>query len=268
MAIGNIRAGYMGVLDIGGGSIRFTSGSIYARQEVNAPDLIMGTWNRNAAVMGPIEITGNFSGPVTENFGAIWTAAFARDSCGQVAVSPVAIRYFCDDAGRSFQAMINSLTFSCSAGDVAQFSIDFVGAEEPVAGALADNVTEEKLVTWDEVSVTGGTPYISNDKISNFEVTINNNVEAVYAIASTANYYPFDLIAGLRSISYELQTGGEAINYGDANNSPADKQLVSFNNGSETIGVNVLFHRFEPVAATGPFVSTVGFTGVGTQPGE
>lgn len=275
MAIGDIRAGYMGSLDLGpAGQIRFTSGTIYAKQEVEAPDLIMGTWNRNAAVYGKVEITGNFSGPVTENFGTLWDAAFDRDSCGNLTPLDCGIRYFCDDTGKQFSVLINNLTFSCSAGDIAQFSIDLIGAELPTGGGPGDNTTEEKLITWDVLSVTG-----FGNKISNFEVSINNNVEAVYAIHDAANYFPFDLVAGLRSISGSVSSycnstaeldalGGGKDSYADMAAGLGDAEVITFFNGSEDIEVKVLKHRFEPQAATGPFVATVGFTGVGNQPGE
>jgi len=278
MAIGDIRAGYMGSLDLGtAGVIRFTSGSIYAKQEVEAPDLIMGTWNRNAAVFGKVEIVGNFSGPVTENFGTLWAAAFDRDSCGNLSFFDCGIRYFCDDTGKTFSVIVNNLTFSCSAGDIAQFSLDLIGAEIPTGGGPGDNTTEEKLITWDVLAVYG-----FGSKISNFEVSINNNVEAVYAIkepGATNNYFPFDLVAGLRSISGSVSAycnstteldalGGGKDSYSDMAAGLGDAAIISFFNGSETIEVKVLKHRFEPQAATGPFVATVGFTGVGNQPGD
>ena len=290
MAIGNIRAGYMGYADIPGvGELRFSDANIAVRQEVNAPDLVMGNWNRMAYVYGPAQVDGTISGPVTENFASggsssVWNWAVDRDDCGLLTANTVDLYYFCgsatgSEAARSFGEMyVNSITFSASAGDIAQFSIDVLGAGDPTPPAWIGGssgktgAVEEKLLTWDALSVTvGGTNAPSSTVYSNFEFTLSNNVEPVYAIHSSANYYPFDLVPGLRTItgsisSYNVPSGTDgADGYSDAENAASALGTVQFVIGGLTIDCNVKFHRVEPTSSVGPIISTVAFTGVGTQ---
>jgi len=290
MAIGDIRAGYMGYANIAGtNELRFSDANISVKQEVNAPDLIMGNFNRMAYVYGPAQVDGSISGPVTESFassgaGSVWNWAVDRDACGLLGAKTVDLYYFCGSAtgsesARSFGEMyVNSITFSASAGDIAQFSIDVLGAGDPTPPAWiggSSGVTgaaAEKLLTWDALSVTcTGTNAPSSTVYSNFEFTLSNNVEPVYAIHSSANYYPFDLVPGLRTITgsisaYNVPSNTDgADGYSDAENAASATGTVTFGIGGLTIVANVKFHRVEPTSSVGPIISTVAFTGVGTQ---
>lgn len=276
MAIGEINPGYMGIATIGGVSTRFTDANITARQEVNAPDLIMGSYDRMAWVYGKVEIGGSISGPITEKFASggsgVWAWATERLSCGELNAKSVVLQYYCagkgGNSGRTFGGMyVNSMTVSAAAGDVAQFSVDVMGVDPPSWSGTGAPLGEEKLVTWDAIAVTA--PGIT-EPISNFEITINNNLEAVYAISPTATYYPFDVVPGLRTVSgtistYNVPAGTDgADGYGDGHGGGA--QLIGFNLGGLAVQARVAYHRVEPSSSVGPIVSTIGFTGVGIQP--
>ncbi|MFA7219221.1 MAG: phage tail tube protein [Synergistaceae bacterium] len=290
MAIGDIRAGYMGYANIAGANaIRFSDANLAVRQEVNAPDLVMGNFNRMAYVYGPAQVDGSISGPVTENFAAggtssVWGWATTRDACGLLTANTVDLYYFCgsatgSEAARSFGEMyVNSVTFSCSAGDIAQFSIDVLGAGDPTPPAWipgssgVSGAAEEKLLTWDGIDLTVSGPNAPTSTVySNFEFTLSNNLEPVYAMHSTANYYPFDVVPGLRTISgslsaYNVPSGTDgAYGYDDPLNAASSRGTVSFSIGALTIECYVKFHRVEPTASVGPIVSTIAFTGVGEQ---
>jgi hypothetical protein len=275
-----INPGYMGWADLGGRPIRFTDANIAAQQDVNAPDLIMGHWDRNAWVAGPITIGGSMSGPVTENFAAgvdsVWGKATRREApCGELTRFPMTLNYYCGDGGgtaprnsRTFEEMmIQSLNISCSAGDVAQYSIEFIGAKEPSWGGYGGTYNEEeKLLTWDVVGISGGIDAL----VSSFDITIANNIEAMYAINGTErNYYPETLVPGLRHISgtityYNIpQDVSDAINYGTAH---SNRGTISFSLGDGFTGnFNCAFHRVAPTSSIGALMSTVAFTGVGPQ---
>lgn len=290
-----VNPGYTGYAIIGGVKTRFESADITAKQEINAPDLIMGHWDHNAYVFGPIEIGGSISGPVTENFVAgtsnIWdwgTNRGTTNTCGILETKDVELYYFCDGAavdygisGRKFGDMsVNSLNFSASAGDLAQFSIDVMGATAPTQEqASYENYTDaEKIVTWDEVGVTitGGTGAadLSDPNIifSSFEFTINNNLQAVYAIGSNMDYYPYEIVPGLRTISGSLTAYNVPETNGvNAYNDPAwaaeDWGILEFTIAGETYSFQAQFHRMAPSSSTGPIMTTVGFTAVGQQTG-
>jgi len=271
-----INAGYMGWASLGGASVRFTDASVAVQQEVNAPDLIMGDWDRNAWVAGPITVGGSMSGPITENFaagaGSVFAIASKRsEPCGTLGEVELTLNYYCGGDGginaRTFPLIqIQSLNVSCSAGDVAQFSLEFIGAQEPTPAAYGGRfMDEEKLLTWDALKVTDGLGGL----ISSFDFTINNNIEAVYAIGSDMNYYPYALVPGLRHISgtvtyYNIPDDlGDARDYDSAH---ANRGKIGFSLGSgASFEFECAFHRVVPNSSIGPLMSTVAFTGVGNQ---
>lgn len=287
----NVNPGYMGWATFTGTSgstqFRFADCNLAAKQDINAPDLITGHWNRQAYNYGKVDISGSISGPVGELFGTagtgMWAMATARDSCGQLNQGSLQIHYYCspgvgDNTFTYGAAKVNSITFSCAAGDVAQFSMDMIGAQsadrEDISGTFE---TPEKLITWDKVGlkVTPGTisgpdqQVFDSPYFSNFEVTFGNNVEAVYALGQP-NLYPFALVDGITTITgsvsaYNIPEMFGAYNW-DAYEA-AGTGTVQFNVGPDIIvNLNVQWHRVEPTASVGPIISTVAFTGVTTQP--
>jgi len=282
----NVNPGYMGWADIGGvNKIRFTDCNLAAKQEINAPDLITGNYNRMAYNYGKVEITGSISGPVTEDFAAagagIWDWGVTRDTCGLLDDKTVDVHYFCNSGGVGDTdvgftgVLVNSLTFSCAAGDVAQFSTDLMGATVGAFSAGASGksgVDEKKLVTWDQVNLTVGAggpggAELGASYFSNFTFTIGNNCTPVYRLGQ-ADLLPFEIVTGLRSITgsisvYNLPAVEGVLHYADYT-APA-RSTISFSIGSITVLCNVQFHRIEPSSSTGPIISTVAFTGVGEQ---
>jgi hypothetical protein len=278
MATSTVNPGFMGYASFGGSKFRFADCSFAAKQEINAPDLVTGYFRREAYNYGPVDISGTLSGPVGTNFtaaGSIWDKATLRDSCGLLTQDTIDIVYYCG-TGLSFPTCkFNSITLSCAAGDVAQYSVDIIAAGAPTDATGSDFTTAEKLITWDglTLTVTGSDGKTFNDDaFSNFEITINNNVEAVYAMISsgTNNLFPFALVEGLSTITgsvsvYNLQTNMIGADDFFGYNTGA-LGTISINLNGTTYAFNVKWHRFEPTAAVGPIISTVGFTGVEQQP--
>jgi len=291
--MGNVYAGYRGLADIAGvGEVRFADASVTARQTINAPDLIMGDWDHDAYNFGPIEIGGSISGPVTETFVSgsgggtgIWTWGVKRNGeCGTLSEADTTLYYYCGGTeyrARLFENMlVNTLGFSCAAGDVAQFTIDLMGY-----GLGANNgwiatdpphfTTAEKLITWDKVDVTitpGPNPEFTppvNIAYSNFDFSIANNLQVVYSLGQP-NLFPFEIVPGLRTITGSISV----YNTPQANGKDtwdsylaSEVSTIAFNIGGLSIDMKVRFHRVEPASSTGPIVSTVGFTGVTHQVG-
>ena len=156
----NVYAGYRGLVDIGAiGQVRFQDASITARQTVTAPDLVNGDWDKDAYYYGSVEVGGSISGPVTETFiagsagGGLWDWGVKRTGdCGLLASDTVTLYYYCGGSEmntRTFGGMlVNTLGFSCAAGDVAQFTMDVLGSS---AGAWSNAIpphftTAEKLI--------------------------------------------------------------------------------------------------------------------------
>ena len=296
-----VFAGYRGFADIAGvGQVRFADAGITARQEINAPDLIMGDWDHDAYVYGPIEVGGTISGPVTETFvcgsgggTGLWNWGVVRNgTCGLLNADTLTLYYYCGDAGsgygsaREFSGMlVNSLNFSCAAGDVAQFSVDVMGS---MAGAWQETTTippltfAEKLITWDKVGVTvtaGADLWVPPATIqySNFDFTISNNLQVVYSLGQT-NLFPYEIVPGLRTITGSISV----YNAPEADGADAWADYLAANVGRISFSVGggagsicpaldidmaVRFHRVEPASSTGPVISSIGFTGVTHQTG-
>ena len=285
----NVFAGYRGAANIGAiGAVRFADASITARQEINAPDLIMGDWDHDAYVFGPIEVGGTISGPVTETFvaggagGGLWDWSCKRNGdCGTLNDDTVDLYYYCDEGGsglnsRSFSGMfVNTLNFSVAAGDVAQFSIDVMGKlAGPWSSATPpQNTTSEKLMTWDmcNVTIAGGSEFTPPAKIaySNFDFTVSNNLQTVYSLGQP-NLFPYEIVPGLRTITGSISV----YNTPQANGADAwtdyvasGVSTITFSIGTLSIDMFVRFHRVEPASSVGPIISTIGFTGVTHQTG-
>ena len=291
----SIHPGYMGSALIGANTrFRFADANIAAKQDIQAPDMVAGDWNPDAYTFGKVEINGSISGPATDGFASgassVFNWAAVRDACGGLTAQDVLLTYFCGSGygtgptgfgGRKFPNMlVNSLNFSCAAGDIANFSLDLVGATAPIdqsQSSGASNTTVEKLITWDKVSVSivsGGIAVPIDALLSNFEFTINNNVTPVYAMnqATNTGFFPEALIPGIRRITgsiscYDPQAFNGVIGY----NTPAwdadsGRSTITFNLGATTVSFKVQFHRVEPALGVGPIIGTVQFTAVGNQP--
>jgi hypothetical protein len=290
-----MNPGYRGLADIGGvGQVRFSDANIVAKQAVEAPDLVMGDWDHDAYYYGKIEVSGSINGPVTETFlagsagGGLWDWGVVRTApCGSLSEESATLYYYCSGVGagqaRSFGGLkVNSLNFSVTAGDIANFAMDVMGVSaDPWLDTDPPHFTDaEKIITWDEVTLTI-TPGYSGVALSAadidfqaFEFTIANNLEPQYSLAQD-NLFPKQIVDGLRGIS------GTVTAYNVPEEDGADRWIdylasnvatISFTIGTGsasplTIDMKVQFHRVEPSQNPGVITSTIAFTGVSHQTG-
>jgi len=286
----NVHPGYRGyavIAGILGNGFRFSDANIAVKQEVLIPDMIMGDWDRDAYAYGQVSVNGSIAGPVTQSFadaGGILTWATNRDTCGEIDKHDVTLYYYCGGGttSRSFTDMcVNSLNFSCAAGDIANFSIDVIakaagswtGGYPSNLGTSGGPYQSEKIVTWDQVgaSISGSGPgasALTNAAWSNVDFTISNNVEAVYAIESSATLFPYEIVPGLRTINgtltlYDVAAVDGVNSWGGY--SAGTTSTVTFTIGSLTLAIKCQLHRIEPTSSVGPITSTIGFTGVTHQ---
>ena len=297
----NVYPGYRGLANIPGiGQVRFADASITARQEIRAEDLIMGDWDRDAYVYGPVTVEGTISGPVTETFvsgggtGLFGWGITRSGTCGTLSDQQLTLYYYCggtDSRARTFGTgqtgtglLVNTLSFSCAAGDIATFSVDVMGKH---AGSWLQTdpphfTTEEKLITWDKVNVQinpGDEDFTppANLAFSNFDFTVENNLEVAYALNSGSggvgqpDLFPFEIVPGLRSLSGTLSV------YNTPESNGVDKWddylagnigTITFDIGGLAVTAKVRFHRVEPASSVGPIISTIGYTGTGHQTGS
>jgi hypothetical protein len=287
MATGDINAGFMGFVEIDSNYFRFTDCSLTAKQDVNVPDLVGGSYWKKAFNYNKVEINGSMAGPIDEDFGTtLWNIAKERDDCGLMTSKAMSLTYFCTQGSTNSKVtfpdvLINQMTISCAAGEVAQFSIELVAAQAPTwsPSSTTHDFDVKKLVTWDKFGLTitdnGGSG--SGDPIkylSNFSFTLNNNVTPQWAMpatqGSTVDLYPFALVPGIVSITGDMTAfnidGAQGFaKWDDYSASPQDK--IKFSIGSTEIETNVRFHRIQPTSQVGPITSSIAFVGIGKQDG-
>ncbi len=256
-----IFPGFTGALTINGQSIRFESASIAPKQDVNLPDLVTGTYRKSSYNFSKVEVGGSASGPVDELFGeGLWNLAFQRGECSALKEAPFSVLYYCNGGGLTVTTGgINTMKLSCTAGEVANWSIDVIGAGYSASAAPAQSdFAQRKLVTWDAFNVTS--PF--GDSVQQFEVNVNNNATAVWAMAG--NYFPYAIIGGLRMI-----TGSVTVYDPNGTDGGTDTYANATASGDFRIqgaGIDIDFNgkvawaRIEPKLGVGPFMATYQFT--------
>jgi hypothetical protein len=315
-ANGNIYAGYRGIAQIGtGGSfLRFSDANISAKQGIEAPDMVMGDWDRDVYAYGKVTIDGSINGPLNQQMlvdGDVVEWACSRDddeathNCGGNASKDIILYYRCGEKRTFKKCYPNSFGISVTAGDVAQFSMDVIGAAETEADIEWDSAsasdfsfqTPSKLLTWDQFSISvvkGTTDSVSdsdvpsdidsatnNIRFQSFSLDVANNAEAAWGIGmNTAEnkLFPFDVVAGLRHIGGSLTVfGTEKFEGHDSFDDYCADGVHTMTIAvastcadapvSSSIVLKVRFHRLETTLNTGIIQSTVGFTGVTHQTG-
>ena len=295
----NIHMGYMGHCMIDGIQYLITGSSLNPAQVMEAPDVVQGYYMRKGWNYGKVEIGGNVTGPLHEYSEDLWPLCFERNADGDHLASggiEVDVAYYKGEGLKFSHAYINSLEISATAGDVVQFTADFVGAKtdetaDPTTAVdrlqSYEEATCSKLITWDRVAfeAVGITATIKN--IQSFTLTLNNNLERMYSIRSdysTQDLYPIDVVAGMREISGSLSLYAEgpifvnggafaiakfgANKYGDYE--ADDRTTINFAvggkfGGGDVIPVttfDVVFNRPEASATTSYTIYTLNFAAV------
>ena len=283
-----IHMGYMGHARINGTIVFLTGSSLNPTQAIEAPDLVQGYWVKHAFNYGKVEIAGNLTGPVADNHGTVFQAAWDRTADGDVMTTAnlvIDIAYY-KGGGRTFNnCSINTYQITVNAGEVATFSIDFFGAATGVATGVSSYVgtitpTCHKLITWDRCTMDCS-PAISADSFySTYTVTVNNNLQRVYKVGlGTETLYPAAVMAGFRDVTGTISVYSE----GNIHNlfppsgglygadtydqyAAAPTHTLSFQIGTPAVidisGISARFTRPQASAQTGPQIYTFDFTGI------
>ena len=255
-----IEPGYMGLAEIAGEVLPYSSASVHVKQDINTPDLVQGSWDRILWNWNGALVSGSISGPLTcEGGGGLWGWAFARGGvCGQTSEADVSVGYGCSSS-LGFSCHAASLSISCSAGDVAQYSVNIIGI--PVnTGVSPGALSSAQLATWDVCSATPAT----ND-LASFEVSVENNPQPAYVVGS-GSLVPDAIIDGIRTITASMSE------YGLGNTAPvvtgcSDEEIfnVTFRAGGASGGFSAVAHPAVPQGSAGLFMSSVTYTAVGDQ---
>ncbi|MFA7219546.1 MAG: phage tail tube protein [Synergistaceae bacterium] len=276
MAIGNVKAGYMGIADIDGQKIRCTEFSVNPKQEPLFYDHIVGLRDSTPDVDGGVfqgkadigalnaqkiiwrpgvkTFQGGMSFPLTDLSGAS-LFNYARTGSNFI----LSFQYDCNEIGRTYSfCKINSYTFSVSAGDICNVQVDIMAIEcvEQIIESVYEEV--EKLVTWDDVKLDAlGTP------ASSFTFTINNNCKPIYTagVNEERKLSPAKIRVGMQEItgSMTFYNKERDLSFMD---SITDPTTISLAAGPLETELNVIFKPIEISGRSGPVLSTLAFVGV------
>jgi hypothetical protein len=283
-----VHMGYLGSASINGNQVFLTGSSLNPVQNINAPDLVQGRFVKHVWNYDKVEIGGNLTGPIDENHANTFDLAWKRDPASPDHMLDetitVTIMYY-KSSGRKFnQCAINTWEVSVTAGEVAQFSIDFFGAatSQGAGTALECNSTAQnaacsKLVTWDKCTIDG---MGGSTDVQAFTFTVNNNLQRVYKIGSQtqdSGLFPAEVVAGFRDVTGSITAfaDGDLCTqfplgaYGADDNcdyEAGDGLPLTFTVGEcpEVMSENIkaVFKRPEASATTGLAMYTLSFQGL------
>lgn len=264
------RMGYMGSATINNVPVYLTGSSLNPVQQINAPDVVQGNVIKRVWNWSKVEVGGNCTGPLAQGMSSIWGFATSRvdDRPNPPGGMPVVITYI-QGGTRSFSGVhINTMEVSVTAGEVAQFSIDFLGAGYEGAGSGGATVTSGcvVLVTWDQCSgsVEGAG---TENAVQAMSLNVNNNLERLYRLDQD-NMNAYVVLGGFKEIT------GSVSYYADG---PPGEGTASIQNCAQDMGdVSLTFgtkcgsgpgysgraaiQRAEASATTGPGIYTYNFT--------
>lgn len=267
-----VHMGYVGQAKIKDTYYLMTGSSLNATQAVEAPDTVGGAAMRKGAIHGKIEIGGNITGPIHENASELYDLSMTRDSgLDHMANKFTVLISYYQAGGTEFKdCVVNSLQLSCTAGEVATFTLDVVGlsAAANTTPVSDTSVACAKLMTWDQCTVTGAPAAM--DQVQSINMTLNNNVQRAYVLGQD-NFFPADIPCGFREMSGTISAYAEGSPF-DAGGGADDWAASKITDATElslAIGdvmtlkcENPIYHRAEGQGQTGPAIYSLNYTGI------
>jgi len=281
MAIAN--PGYMGWVELGTYNIRCTDFNLALRQDNLFYDHIIGLRDSipssildakgDVAAFNPQKmfwragvkiVDGSVSFPMSEN---------SADAFLQEAIKgddfDINLYYNCEKAQTFTGCKANTYSFSASPGDIATVSVGVMGkALSKTEPAYAENPTDaEKLITWDEIKVTGTE---GDNSLAHIEFTINNNCIPIYTsgtnnttVATDPKLSPKTIRVGMQQVTGTMVFWGKT---GPTDTAIEDSvpKTITIDAGPFSATLTVLFQFPTLASEISSIMRTVTFVGVDT----
>lgn len=270
----NLCPGYSGILEGPSGLIRCTDFGVRRQQDPLFYDHVIGLLDTipggsgtkgegdsiqiQKTIMrpGPRLVTGGFSFPATKNNA---DAFFEQAKYGKY--FDFTFYYSGEDGGFDFgDCRIASYTFNCTAGDIVNISVEIMGILSESTGGGPSYQVSEKMITWDEVQVTGDLPG-SADNVQAISFTISNDLLPIYTSAANAakEMQPDQIRIGFQTVQgavamYKKQDDGYFV-------SDTPKSITVAADTFST-PITLLWQPTVPTGAIGPVITSVPFVGV------
>jgi len=277
MAINEIYPGYIGLATVDGQRVRCNDFNVNPVQEPLFYDHTIGLRDSipetifegksDAGELNPQKIIwrpsvkiyqGSISYPLTDELGADPLFALARtgDDFNMTFV------YTCNKIARQFTGCkVNSYTFSITAGDFATVQADIMALRMEDVGGSTDYTKEEKIVTWDDVEISGS---FGSIPIQSFSVTINNNCMPIYTagVNVSKELNPGKIRVGMQQVTGTISfyNKGLSLSFMESIIGPTSIE-VKTSDGFE-MEINCIFRPQERTASVSPIISALPFVGV------
>jgi hypothetical protein len=221
----------------------------------------------------PSVVKGKMSGPLSVTDTSLNIGELIENAIKGTEISQIDFIYFGSPDGSATKeghqvklAVVESLTLSVAAGDVATFDLSVISKKNEGPPTAYKKSDCSKLLTWDQCEITsalvGG-----SDEVQNFSITIKNTVIPIYVSGaeseySGTNYFgPTALRLGVQEVTGTIGTYG-------FNNWNTTADTLKFKFGQNTHQIHVLY---SPSQSSGsgsnePYVSSTPFTAVSNQP--
>lgn len=278
----SIKAGYIGLLNIGGLQIRCTELNANPSQNIveyphtlGLNDFITDETRTKVEEVGNIQlqkaivrpgvelVQGNFSYPATQsNVSSIYEYARTGNY-----ITTVSFTYSCGITRIFNKCRMSQFTFSVTAGDIVNISGQFTAmnmaeGEDDEAGTYT---VAEKLLTWDTITING-----VEGNLHSFELTIQNEIIPIYTANPSAYndniFGPRDLRIGKQDVSGNVTTYNrpEEIRL----TGTAAPEAITVAGPGISFNINGIKTPLQINSQLGPVYIVVPFTGVGYALGQ
>lgn len=276
----------MGVASVDGTTFRVSDFSVQPSQEMLFYDHVIGLNDANystnvtkgeepgfinvqkkLARPGTISIGGGFSFPATDGEGGKALKTFldrARDGD----YFDLQFQYSRCETGmaRTFtECRINQFSFSVTAGDIVNISVDILAKKMENRGTVSETEEVQKLITWDKVMVSGND--LGGDVVQSINFNVNNNAKNIYTNVSGstgtpgAEFLPHDIRLGMQEVSGTVSIyNNRMVDFLDSNTT---NQSLTISAGDDfNANLSVVYYPTQISAVVGPVIVSIPFIGV------
>jgi hypothetical protein len=267
----SINSGFLGLAEVNGSKLRCRDFSMNPRQDALFYDHIIGLRDNipstlfsgkgDVGELNPQKVIWRPSVKICQ--GGIGYPLIGADPLFQLAKTgtsfPLTFAYDCESARTFTGCVVNTYSFSITAGDIASITADIMAITVEDAEPLGRYDMEEKIVTWDDFDViaTGG----PNAEIQSMTFTVNNNCKPIYTAGANqvgaSNLNPLTIRVGMQEVSGSISYYGKGANLlsigGDG--------IITISSTMFNVDLNVLFKPQERAASIGPVISQLSFVG-------
>jgi hypothetical protein len=275
-----LKGGYLGLCVINNLQIRVTGFTLNVQQDVQFYDHIIGlrdsvpqglstkgdvgainvqkyTWRPGVKI-----VSGNISFPATtESLQLLFDLVKTGDDFD------VQFNYSCDDTMRVFNfCKINSFTFTATAGDILNVSVEVMGRHMEEFTGSNPYTQSQKLITWDNIYVSS----ISSDPVQAFSFTVNNNCMPIYTAGNNTSdrLFPKKIRVGMQNMTGTIIYYIKGRAYVDLDKT-TDSNLIGISikgdcgDADFIEGLCVIYKPIERSSNIGALLHTLPFVGVG-----